>query len=210
MSSFRYFKIYKPYRMLSQFTGGHGQQPVLSELGNFPKDVYPVGRLDADSEGLLLLTNNKKINSLLLNPKNKHERTYYAQVEGIATEKAIDILENRVSIRIEGQDYLTRPAKASLLEEPENLPPRHPPVRFRLNKPTSWLSLTLIEGKYRQVRKMTAAAGFPTLRLIRISIENMYLGSMQPGEVQELSEKEFLKQLNLTNKIHSARKSRSH
>ncbi|MFN6946892.1 MAG: pseudouridine synthase [Cytophagaceae bacterium] len=197
MNTYKYYKIYKPYGMLSQFTGGHGQA-VLGELHSFPKDIYPVGRLDSDSEGLLLLTNDKRINNLLLDPKNGHKRTYWSQVEGIATEEAVKILENGVTISIEGKEYHTKPAKTKLISEPKNLPERKPPVRFRLNKPTSWIELTLTEGKNRQVRRMTAKAGFPTLRLLRVSIEGIKLDKMQPGDVQEMDKTSFIKQLGLS------------
>ena len=189
--------------MLSQFTK-EGDHKTLADLNyNFPKDVYPVGRLDADSEGLLLLTNDKSINHKLLDPKFKHSRTYLAQVEGIFSEEAKNKLENGVSISVDGQDYKTLPSKVVLLSSPEggggegalDLPPRNPPIRFRKNIPTSWVKMSLHEGKNRQVRKMTAAVGFPTLRLVRIGIEKISLDDMKPGEVQEISGKDIGKLL---------------
>ena len=181
----RYFVIYKPFGMLSQFTK-EGDHKTLANLNySFGKDVYPVGRLDADSEGLLLLTNDKMINNLLLNPKHKHHRTYLAQVDGQFTEEAKTKLEKGVSIAVDGKEYKTLPAKVNLVAEPD-LPLRNPPIRFRKNIPTSWVELTLHEGKNRQVRKMTAAVGFPTLRLVRIAIEKINLDKMIPGEVKEI------------------------
>ncbi|MDX1904246.1 MAG: pseudouridine synthase, partial [Thermonemataceae bacterium] len=161
----KYFIIYKPYGVLNQFTDDLGR-PTLASLYDFPKDAYPVGRLDIDSEGLLLITNDKKINHLLLNPKFKHQKTYWVQVEGQVSQEAIRELEEGVLIRIDGKVYKTLPSKVILLEEEPFLPPRNPPIRFRKNIPTSWLSLQIIEGKKHQVRKMTASVGFPTLRLV--------------------------------------------
>lgn len=182
--------------MLSQFSaeGGH---PGLGELAPFPPDVYPVGRLDHDSEGLLLLTNDKKINNLLLDPKNKHQRTYWIQAEGTVTEEALEKLRKGISISIDGKPYLTLPAKARLLDPAPVIAARVPPIRFRKNIPTSWIELTLHEGKNRQVRRMTAATGFPTLRLIRVSMEQLQLGDLKIGDVQELDGKLVYKLLKL-------------
>jgi 23S rRNA pseudouridine2457 synthase len=187
-----YFIIFKPYNMLSQFSETPEGGAVLKELADFPKDVYPVGRLDKDSEGLLILTNDKQLNNLLLNPKYEHVRTYWVQVDGIPTGESIQKLE--VGVTIEG--YKTRPAKVEIIEEPL-LPPRDPPIRYRKNLPTSWIMITLIEGKNRQVRKMTAAVGFPTLRLIRSSIEGISLQNMQPGDVVEMKKEEIYRKLKL-------------
>lgn len=176
----RYFVIYKPYGMLTQFTDTEGRK-TLADLFRFPKDVYPVGRLDMDSEGLLLLTNDNNLNHYLLNPKFKHEREYLVQVEGIPDKNAIKSLESSVII----ENKKTLPAKAKLLTDLPNVPERIPPIRERKNIPTSWLTLTLVEGRNRQVRKMTAKVGYPTLRLIRIRIEDIYLDNMHPGEVRE-------------------------
>lgn len=176
---FRYFLVNKPYGVLSQFSDNEGRK-TLADLFKFPNDVYPVGRLDYDSEGLLLLTNDKSLNDLLLNPKNKHEREYYVQVEGIPDENSIKKLEEGVLI----QGRKTLPAKVKILDI--IIPERIPPIRFRKNIPTTWISISLTEGKNRQVRKMTAAVGFPTLRLIRIRIENIELSSWNFGEVKEI------------------------
>lgn len=193
----KYYKIYKPYGMLSQFIRQKKNHGVLGDLYPFEKDIYPVGRLDLDSEGLLLLTNDKKLNDLLLMPKYKHNRSYLVQVDGQITEKARIALENRVEISIEGKKHLTLPAKAELLPEPPDLPERHPPVRYRKLIPTSWIRLTLQEGKNRQVRRMTAAVGFPTLRLVRESIENITVHGMNPGDVVELDASKIYRWLNI-------------
>ncbi len=182
---FRYFLLYKPYGMMSQFSR-ENSNPTLADIEyNFPKDVYPVGRLDHDSEGLLLLTNDTTLNKRLLSPKNKHRRTYWVQVEGEISQEAIAKLCAGVEINLKGVKYKTLPAEVHAISAPD-LPERNPPIRFRITVPTSWVSITLIEGKNRQVRRMTAAVGFPTLRLVRASIENLKLGQMQPGEVVEV------------------------
>jgi len=186
--------------MLSQFSR-EGEQPTLADLDfEFSKDIYPVGRLDADSEGLLLLTNDNYLKTKLLEPKYRHERTYYVQVEGIITKDACALLEEGVRISISGKQYLTLPARAIPINEPV-LPERNPPIRFRKNIPDSWLAITLHEGKNRQVRRMTAAVGFPTLRLVRWSIGKISLADKKenfpnPGDVWEVTAKEahdFLK-----------------
>ncbi|MEK0443099.1 MAG: hypothetical protein RL403_2077, partial [Bacteroidota bacterium] len=163
-----YFITYKPFGVLTQFSG---EGPTLASLGEFPKEVYPVGRLDKDSEGLLLLTDDKSLNHQLLNPRFAHQRTYYVQVEGIPTSEALAQLQAGVTIQVDGKPYRTKPALVKLLDEAPTLPDRDPPIRFRAAIPDRWLALTLIEGKNRQVRKMTAAVGFPTLRLVRYSME---------------------------------------
>ena len=172
----------KPYGVLSQFTPEAGH-PALDTFG-FPAGVYAAGRLDHDSEGALLLTDNGKLIKKLLDPEFAHPRTYLAQVDGAITEEAIRKLSAGVAIK----GYHTRPCKAEIVQEPEWLWPRNPPVRFRANIPTSWVQLTLTEGKNRQVRHMTAAVGFPTLRLIRIKIGNVSLGDLQPGEWRQVTE----------------------
>ncbi len=191
----RYFIIYKPFGVLSQFSG-EGQ--TLASLFSFPKDVYPVGRLDKDSEGLLLITNDKFLNNQLLNPRFGHQRTYLTQVEGIPTDEAIKNLAKGVQIKVDGKPYQTKFAIAKLRKDHPNLPDRNPPIRYRKNVPDSWVELTLIEGKNRQVRKMTAAVGFPTLRLVRWSIEKLTIEGFQSGEVRELDEKMIYHQLGLT------------
>ncbi len=181
-----YYILHKPYGVLPQFTDTE-KRPVLGDLFDFPKEVYPVGRLDKDSEGLLFLTNDKKLNYRLLHPKFGHEREYWVQVEGSPTLKDLLPLEKGVLI----QDEKTKPAKVKILGETVDVPERVPPIRSRKTVPTTWISLTLTEGKNRQVRKMTAAAGFPTLRLIRVRIENLNLDTLKSGEVRELTKEEL-------------------
>ena len=190
-----YFITYKPFGVLTQFSG---EGPTLATLGEFPKEVYPVGRLDKDSEGLLLLTDDKSLNHQLLNPRFAHQRTYYVQVEGIPTPEALAQLQAGVTIQVDGKAYRTKPALAKLLEDAPILPDRDPPIRYRASIPDRWLALTLIEGKNRQVRKMTAAVGFPTLRLVRYSMEKITLDGMGVGEVRELSQEVVYRALGLT------------
>jgi 23S rRNA pseudouridine2457 synthase len=182
----RYLLVYKPFEVLSQFTPESGHA-TLADLGfAFPKDVYPVGRLDADSEGLLMLTNDSALKHRLLEPMFAHRKTYWIQVEGEITQDALLHLRQGVDISVNGQRYHTLPAQARAIDEPA-LPPRTPPIRFRASIPTSWLELALTEGKNRQVRKMTAAVGFPTLRLLRARIGSLALEGMEPGQVRELT-----------------------
>jgi len=185
MSGYKYYIMHKPYDVLSQFTDKLGRK-TLSSVYKFPPDVYAVGRLDMDSEGLLLLTDDKKITNLLLHPVHGHEREYNVQVEGVPSDESLKLLEEGVEI----SGNLTMPAKVKLLES-VSFPPRIPPVRFRKTVPTSWLSIAITEGKYRQVRKMTARIGHPTLRLLRVRIENIVLGELKTGEVRELSSDEI-------------------
>jgi 23S rRNA pseudouridine2457 synthase len=191
----RYFIIYKPFGVLSQFSG-EGQ--TLASLFHFPKTVYPVGRLDKDSEGLLIITDDKQLNHQLLNPRFAHQRTYLAQVEGIPDQEAMRQLEKGVTINVDGKQYATKPAIAKIPEEIPSLPDRNPPIRYRKNVPDTWIALTLIEGKNRQVRKMTAAVGFPTLRLVRWSVEKLTIEGFQVGEVREMGKEEIYKALGLT------------
>lgn len=191
----RYFIIYKPFGVLSQFSG-EGQ--TLASLFHFPKTVYPVGRLDKDSEGLLLITDDKQLNHHLLNPRFGHQRTYLAQVEGEPDQEALKKLGNGVTINVEGKMYQTKPVIAKIPESVPELPDRDPPIRYRKNVPDTWISLTLIEGKNRQVRKMTAAVGFPTLRLVRWSMEKITIEGFQVGEVRELEQQEVYRALGLT------------
>lgn len=181
---FRYFIFYKPFGYLSQFTD-EDSNPGLSKLIDLPKDIYPIGRLDKDSEGLLLLSNDKKLNFKLLNPENNHNRTYWVQVDTVVTAEAILALENGVSIKVGKTQHQTKPCVAKVIDTP-NLPDREPTVRFRKNVPTSWIEITLTEGKNRQVRKMCAAVGFPCLRLVRVSIERLELQNMKVGQLREV------------------------
>ena len=172
--------FHKPYGVLSQFTKNASQHKTLAEYG-FPKDVYPIGRLDSDSEGLLLLSDEKKWNDTLLNPRHEHERMYHAQVEGIPTEEVLTRLSKGLLI----QGYKTKPCKVRLLENP-GYSPRVVPIRVRLKIPTSWIELKLVEGKNRQVRHMTASVGFPTLRLIRVAIGKFHLENLEAGKWRKL------------------------
>jgi 23S rRNA pseudouridine2457 synthase len=190
---FRYFIAYKPYGMLSQFSKETPEQQTLADLDfEFPKDAYPVGRLDADSEGMLLITNDKALNARLLNPRFEHPRTYWAQVEGIPTEEALTQLRTGVLLRIDGKEFTTLPAKIRLIEPTPTLPERNPPIRVRQSIPDRWIDLTLTEGKNRQVRRMCAAVGYPVLRLVRVRIGRLGLDSdvlagIKPGQVVEFS-----------------------
>lgn len=188
----RYFIIYKPFQVLSQFTSTEAKES-LANYFKVPADVYPVGRLDYDSEGLLLLTNDKSVNHRLLHPSFAHEREYWVQVEGSITSDALRQLSNGITISIDGKAHRTKPARAVLFEQEPNVPPRNPPIRFRQNIPTSWISLSLTEGKNRQVRRMTAKTGFPTLRLIRYRIGQLTIDQLLPGEMQELTRINFCK-----------------
>jgi 23S rRNA pseudouridine2457 synthase len=185
-TAFQYYIINKPYDVICQFTPDIEGQVALGNLYDLPKDVYPVGRLDLDSEGLLLLTNDKSLTHKLLNPQFEHKRTYLAQVEGLPKASAIAKLQAGVSIKINKKPCPTLPAKVELLATPPDIADRKPPIRVRQNIPTTWLKLTLTEGKNRQVRKMCAAVGYPCLRLIRVSIEDLALGDLGIGEIREL------------------------
>jgi len=170
----------KPYGVICQFSP-HEKHQSLAEYISV-KDVYPAGRLDHDSEGLLLLTGNGKLQHKISDPKNKMKKTYWVQVDKAITDEAIEQLKKGVVLK----DGKTKPAQARIILEPENLWARTPPVRFRKNIPTSWIELTIQEGRNRQVRRMTAAVGFPTLRLIRCKIGEWTLGALQPGELKEV------------------------
>lgn len=176
--------FHKPYGVLSQFTPEPGSRwRTLADFG-LPKGVYALGRLDADSEGLLLLSDEAGLNSRLLDPAHAHVREYWAQVERVPTAEALARLE-RGGIALD--DYKTRPGRARQLEPAPALPPRDPPVRFRKNVPDCWLSLELTEGRNRQVRRMTAAIGHPTLRLLRARIGGFALGDLAAGSWRELT-----------------------
>ena len=201
--------FYKPYGVLCQFTDNGenaAQRKTLKDYIKIP-DVYSVGRLDLDSEGLLLLTDNGRLKHLLAHRKFAHPRTYWVQVERIPEEKDLDKLRSGVML----QDYRTRRAQVKILEQEPDLPPRIPPIRYRKTVPTCWLEITLTEGRNRQVRRMTAAIGFPTLRLVRVGISikiaqkkniapqfyELSLDSLQPGKYRELTteEKQIIQKL---------------
>ena len=181
-----YFLIYKPFQVLSQFTSTEGKL-CLKDILHVPTDVYPVGRLDYDSEGLLLLTNDKSINQQLLHPQYAHQRTYWVQVEGVITTEALVQLTKGVTINVDGQSYKTKAAILELLPDTLQVPDRNPPIRFRKSIPTSWVSIQVTEGKNRQVRKMFAQVGFPVLRLIRAKLGTYSIQEMQPGDCLSLT-----------------------
>jgi len=179
-STFRYLALNKPYDVLTQFTDESGR----ATLANFipVPEVYPVGRLDRDSEGLLLLTDDGELAHRLTDPRFEHPKTYLAQVERIPDDEALAALRGGVMLK----DGPTRPAGADLLDEAPLLPDRLPPIRFRKNVPTAWIRLVLREGRNRQVRRMTAAVGYPTLRLVRVAVGPVELGNLAPGAWRDL------------------------
>ncbi|WP_448189355.1 rRNA large subunit pseudouridine synthase E [Azospirillum sp. sgz301742] len=178
----RLILLNKPYGVLPQFTDRAEGRATLAELVPV-KGVYPAGRLDRDSEGLLVLTDDGALIARIADPKHKMPKTYWAQVEGVPTEEALERLRRGVDLN----DGPTLPAGARLIGEPPDLWPRDPPVRYRAAIPTAWVELTLREGRNRQVRRMTAAVGFPTLRLVRWSVGEWSLGALRPGEWREVS-----------------------
>ena len=179
----RYIIFNKPYGVLCQFSGGGETLRKYVPV----KGVYPAGRLDHDSEGLVLLTDDGALQHRLTDPRFQHPRTYWAQVEGVPDAAALRELAEGVVI----QGRRTLPARAHLLEDEPELPPRNPPIRFRKSVPASWLEITLMEGRNRQVRRMTAAVGHPTLRLVRVAIGALRLSELQPGQWRELTSDEL-------------------
>ncbi|WP_303317443.1 pseudouridine synthase [Flavivirga abyssicola] len=187
-SEHRHFVIYKPYGYLSQFKSHDSKQQSKKFLGllyDFPKGIMAIGRLDEKSEGLLLLTTDGKTSDFV--NSQKVEKEYYAQVDGTITDEAINLLKAGVEIGFDGKKYQTRPCKASRLNELPDLPKRSQKIRDDRHGPTSWVSIILNEGKFRQVRKMTSAVGFPTLRLVRVRVGTIHINSMQVGDVVEVS-----------------------
>ncbi|MGF1575816.1 MAG: pseudouridine synthase [Cyanophyceae cyanobacterium] len=180
-----YLLFHKPYDVLCQFTDEAGRTTLKDFIAQ--PDVYSVGRLDRDSEGILLLTDDGRLKARLLDPLWGHERTYWIQVEGIPSPEALQELSQGVII----QGQRTRPAQAQDLSPQPAWPPRDPPIRYRAQIPTHWIQLTLREGRNRQVRRMTAAVGFPTLRLIRVAFAGIPLGDLAPGEWRELTTAEI-------------------
>ena len=174
----------KPFNVLSQFTDKStlaSSRETLSDYMDVPR-VYPAGRLDRDSEGLLLLTDDGKLQARISDPKAKMAKVYWAQIEGIPDDKALQALRSGVDLN----DGRTAPAKVRRMDEPEDLWPRDPPIRFRKSVPDCWIELTIIEGRNRQVRRMTAAVGHPTLRLVRAQIGNWTLNGLAPGEWRDI------------------------
>ena len=180
----RYLKLFKPYDVLTQFTDEAGRSTLKDYVP--VTGVYPVGRLDRDSEGLLLLTDDGSLSHRLTDPRHEHPKTYLAQVEKVPESSALECLRRGPTL----SDGPTRPVEVELLETEPQLPERPVPIRFRKNVPTAWLRLVLREGRNRQVRRMTAAVGHPTLRLVRIAIGPIVLGALRPGEFQELTPQE--------------------
>ena len=185
MSNHQHFIIYKPYGYLSQFIYELKRpKKLLGELYHFPENTMAIGRLDEDSEGLLLLTTDGMMSELVRS--KKVEKEYYVQVDGIVTQEAIEELKNGVLIGFNGKKYLTKKCQASILIEVPNFPERAKKIRDERHGPTSWLSITINEGKFRQVRKMTSAVGFPTLRLVRVRVGTIHLNNLQAGQVIEV------------------------
>ncbi len=181
-AQYRYIAFYKPYGVLCQFRQDTPERLTLKDFIDIP-NVYPVGRLDSDSEGLVLLTNHGQLQHRLCHPQFAHQRTYWVQVERIPSESALQQLRDGVEI----QNYRTKPAQVQLLSDVPDLPPRIPPIRDRKTVPTAWLEITMTEGKNRQVRRMTAEVGFPTLRLVRVRIDVLGLTGLQPGQWRDLT-----------------------
>ncbi len=183
----RHFKIYKPYGYLSQFLSNskdERKKRFLGELFSFPDNIMAIGRLDEKSEGLLLLTTDGKLSALITG--SSIEKEYYVQLDGDITEKAIELMQKGVEIGFKGLKYVTKPCRVKKIVSIPNLPIRSKKIRDARHGPTSWISVTLTEGKFRQVRKMTSAVGYPTLRLVRHRIGKLQLGDLQKGEVREL------------------------
>lgn len=183
----QHYKIYKPYGYLSQFINNGQKQnskKLLGSLYDFPHGIMAIGRLDEKSEGLLLLTTDGKLSNHI--NSGAIEKEYYALVDGAIDDKALKALQNGVEIGFAGKKYITKPCKVHKLKKTPNLPERHKKIRDARHGPTSWISITLTEGKFRQVRKMTSAVGFPTLRLVRIRVGTILLHTMAIGEVQKL------------------------
>lgn len=182
-----HFILFKPYGYLSQFIYElKRKKKLLGELYEFPEGTMAIGRLDEDSEGLLLLTTDGNMSELVRS--KKVEKEYYVQVDGLITPEAIEQLQNGVEIGLDGGKYKTKRCKASIVTEIPDFGPRAKKIRDERHGPTSWASITVREGKFRQVRKMTAAVGFPTLRLVRVRIGNVYLQDLKAGEVLEVSD----------------------
>jgi len=195
----RYYLINKPYGCLSQFTREADHHQVLGDLYDFPPDVYPVGRLDRDSEGLLILTDDKKLNAALLHPTRKQVKTYWVRVEGTPTGDALGKLAAGISIRIKKKVHHCAPVEVRVLSDSETMaiPERDPPVRYRKSVPDAWLELRLTEGKNRQVRRMCAAVGLPVLRLIRVGINELSLADLGNNRVHEAEYRWLMPKLGL-------------
>lgn len=187
MQKHRHFILHKPYGYLSQFINNQTKRKkkLLGELHDFPEKTMAIGRLDFSSEGLLLLTTDGKVSSEIRS--NKYEKEYFVQVDGAINQEAVEKLKTGVEIGFEGKKYMTKPGKAFLIDDPK-FPLRSQKIRDDRHGPTSWVSVIIREGKFRQVRKMTAAVGFPTLRLIRVRIGKIHLDDLKAGEVKEVED----------------------
>ncbi|MEP0366096.1 MAG: pseudouridine synthase [Cyclobacteriaceae bacterium] len=194
-ATFKYFIIHKPYKVLSQFSDENGNAG-LGSIYTLPRDVYPVGRLDLDSEGLLILTNDKALNNKLLNPKHAHTRTYLAEVEGIPDRADLAQFAKGLDIKVSGKVHRTMPAKIEIVA-PSQIAERDPPVNYKKHPERSWVKIELTEGKNRQVRRMTAAIGHPTLRLVRVAIEELQLLPLASGGITQLSQKAIYSKLKI-------------
>lgn len=183
----RTYLFFKPFNVLSQFTKEHESHVTLADFLDLENDVYPVGRLDKDSEGLLLLSNDKDLINRVLHPQSNKFKKYLVQLEGTVTEEALEKLRKGIELRINKKSFTTRPAKAKLIPEPI-LPERNPPIRKRKELKTSWAEICISEGKKRQVRKMFAAVGFPVLRLVRTEIAEFQLSDLKPGEYRKVTD----------------------
>lgn len=194
----RYFVIYKPFKMVSQFVSPD-KVNLLGDLDfDFPEGTHAIGRLDNNSEGLLLLTTNKRVTKLLFESETPHKRTYIVQVERRMTQETLGKLRSGISIRVKGGDYYTTaPCEVDIIEKPSSIVKRD--HEFREDLPQTWIKMTLTEGKYHQIRKMVSTVYHPCKRLIRISIEDLTLEDMQPGEVREINEEEFFSKLKIEN-----------
>lgn len=185
-----YFIVHKPFNVLSQFSA-KDHKKSLKDFFDVPLNAYPVGRLDYDSEGLLIITDDKKLNHYLLDPSQEHEREYWVQVEGDISQQQITQLQRGVNIKVSGKMYLTKKCKVQKFSDPPKINTRNPPIRFRKSIPDSWIKIILTEGKNRQVRKMTAAVGCPTLRLIRFRIEKITIEKLEPGKMKKMPKQEL-------------------
>jgi 23S rRNA pseudouridine2457 synthase len=197
-ASNRYFVIYKPFKMVSQFVSPD-KVNLLGDLDfDFPEGTHAIGRLDNNSEGLLILTTNKRVTKLLFESEKAHNRTYVVQVERNMTPETLQKLRTGISIRIKGGDYYTTaPCEVDIIDKPKDIVKRD--HEFRADLPQTWIRMTLTEGKYHQIRKMVSLVYHPCKRLIRVSIEDLVLGDMKPGEVREIDEEEFFEKLKIDN-----------
>lgn len=195
MNNHKYFLLHKPYKVVSVFKSAHRKKVTLDQIGfSFPENTHAVGRLDENSEGLLVLTNDRSIDQIILHPEKKIEKTYWVQVHGEVDSEKMDLLRNGIVIRINSEDYKTLPCKVNRLTIPDYIKPRckHPVSN---EKKTTWLEITLTEGKFHQIRKMTAGIGHQTMRLIRARIGRIELNNSLPGAVWEITKEELSKQI---------------